>query len=332
MISIHMIAFVFGFVLDLAFGDPHYPFHPIALIGRLIGFLEKLLYPKKRSEKREFLSGIVLFFLVIIITLGITALIMGFFHKLSILAGILAEAIMTWQCLAMKSLKTESMKVYNAFEKGGIEEARKAVSMIVGRDTEKLDEEGIIKAAVETVAENSSDGVIAPMLFLIIFGPMGGFFYKAVNTMDSMIGYKNDRYLYFGRFAARVDDILNYLPSRLTALLLIAASLFADEEADAKRAFMIWKRDRRNHASPNSAQGEAAVAGALGIRLAGDAYYFGKLYHKPYIGDETRAIEREDIARANRLMYSASFLCFFLCLLIHYLIVLMTFIIILIMV
>ncbi len=314
MINTHLAAFALGFVLDLIFGDPHYRFHPIALIGRLISFLEKILYPKKRSEKKEFLMGMILFFMVVIIICAVTAFIVKFFYAVGTLAGILAEAIMVGNCIAMKDLKKESMKVFKALEKGDTEEARKAVSMIVGRDTERLDEEGIIKAAVETVAENSSDGVIAPMLYLAIFGPVGGFFYKAVNTMDSMIGYKNDRYLYFGRFAAVADDILNFIPSRMTALFLIAASFFADEEADAGRAFRIWKRDRRNHASPNSAQGEAAAAGSLGIRLAGDAWYFGKLYKKPFIGDDIRAIEREDIARVNRLMYSASFLCFFFCL------------------
>ncbi|XME04245.1 adenosylcobinamide-phosphate synthase CbiB [Lachnospiraceae bacterium C1.1] len=315
MIYLHLTAFIFGFILDLILGDPHYPFHPIVLIGRMISFFEKILYPKKRSERKEYISGVVVFFLVVFISSGISFLITAFFYHMTMSAGVLAEAVLTWQCLAMKSLKSESSKVEKAINNDDTEAARKAVSMIVGRDTERLDREGIIKAAVETVAENSSDGVIAPMIFLAIAGPVGGFFYKSVNTMDSMIGYKNDRYIYFGRFAAKADDLLNFIPSRITALLLIVVSRFADEETDAARAYKIWKRDRLNHASPNSAQGEAAVAGALGIRLAGDAYYFGKLYKKPFIGDDIRKIEAEDISRTNRLMYSASILCFFICIL-----------------
>ena len=195
------------------------------------------------------------------------------------------------------------MKVYAALEEGDLPKARKAVSMIVGRDTQKLTEEGVAKAAVETVAENSSDGVIAPLLFLALGGPALGFFYKAVNTLDSMVGYKNDTYLYFGRFSAKLDDVLNFIPSRISGLLLVLASPLAGLSMEG--AWKIFRRDRRNHASPNSAQTEAAVAGALGVQLAGDAYYFGKLYKKPTIGDPLRPVEYEDIRRVNRLMYAA---------------------------
>ena len=194
----------------------------------------------------------------------------------------------------------ESSKVWKQLNAGSLEEARKAVSMIVGRDTEHLTEEGVAKAAIETVAENTSDGVIAPMLYTALGGPVLGFLYKAVNTMDSMVGYKNEKYLHFGRFAAKMDDVWNYIPSRISALLMIASAWIF--RMDYKRAWAVWKRDRRKHASPNSAQTEAVCAGALQVQLAGDAYYFGKLYPKETIGDDVRPIEPEDILRAGNLM------------------------------
>ena len=203
--------------------------------------------------------------------------------------------------LAARSLYNESMKVYKAQD---TETARKAVSMIVGRDTESLDRDGIIRAAVETVAENTSDGVTAPVIYMALGGAVGGFFYKAANTMDSMIGYRNEKYEKLGKFAARLDDVLNFLPSRITALAMIISSYLLG--FDGKNAWRIWRRDRRKHASPNSAQTESVCAGALGIRLAGDAYYFGELHKKPFIGNDVRPIENEDIRRANRLMYVSS--------------------------
>ena len=221
----------------------------------------------------------------------------------------MVESIMTYQILAVRSLKVESMKVYDALQTGTIEDARRAVSMIVGRDTACLDEAGVTKAAVETVAENTSDGVIAPMIALAVGGPFLGFLYKAVNTMDSMIGYKNDRYLLFGRTAAKLDDVVNYLPARISAYLMIAAAYLAGRDFDGTRAFSVYRRDRRKHASPNSAHTEAVCAGALGVRLAGDASYFGKIVKKPYIGDDVRPVEISDIRRANRLLYVTAFLC-----------------------
>lgn len=201
------------------------------------------------------------------------------------------------------------MKVYNALKNDGLEAARKAVSMIVGRDTQCLGVEGVTKAAVETVAENTSDGSIAPMLFLAIGGPVLGFFYKAVNTMDSMVGYKNDRYMDFGRAAAKLDDVLNYIPARLSARLMIFSCLFLGKEYSYKEAKRIYLRDRYNHASPNSAHTESVCAGALGLELAGDASYFGKIVKKKTIGDKHRAIEAEDIKRANRLLYATAVSC-----------------------
>ena len=197
------------------------------------------------------------------------------------------ESFFCYQILAVKSLKVESDRVYRALKEEGLISGRKAVSMIVGRDTKELSEEGVTKAAVETVAENTSDGVIAPLFYMVIGGAVLGFAYKAVNTMDSMIGYKNDKYRYFGTAAARLDDAANFLPSRLAALLMIAASFLLG--MDGPGAFRIYCRDRKNHKSPNAAQTESVMAGALGVELAGNAWYFGKLYEKPTIGGSEKA-------------------------------------------
>ncbi len=303
--ELSLLAVILGFILDLIVGDPHWLYHPIRLVGHLISGLEKLLrsiFPK--TEQGELIAGGFL----LVLTAGITTAVAW---GLLLAAGLVhpclrfaLEVIMCYWVLATKSLKTETMKVYDALKEGDLKKARFAVSMVVGRDTEVLDDIGVTKAAVETVAENASDGVIAPLLFLMIGGSPVGVFYKAVNTMDSMVGYKNDKYLYFGRAAAKLDDVANYIPSRLAALLWIMAAAFTRN--DAKGAWRIWRRDRRNHASPNSAQTESACAGALGVQLAGPAYYFGEYYPKPTIGDPLRPIEPEDILRADRMMYVAS--------------------------
>lgn len=306
MIVYHGIAFLAGFVLDLLFGDPHWLPHPIRLIGRLISFLEKKLYDETKNLRAR---GGVLVVLVLLITGVVSGGILYFVYRIQPVAGCAVESIMTYQILAVRSLKVESMKVYDALQTGTIEDARRAVSMIVGRDTACLDEAGVTKAAVETVAENTSDGVIAPMIALAVGGPFLGFLYKAVNTMDSMIGYKNDRYLLFGRTAAKLDDVVNYLPARISAYLMIAAAYLAGRDFDGTRAFSVYRRDRRKHASPNSAHTEAVCAGALGVRLAGDASYFGKIVKKPYIGDDVRPVGISDIRRANRLLYVTAFLC-----------------------
>lgn len=319
MIRYHMIAFLAGFLLDLIIGDPYWLPHPIRWIGSLISHMEqRLLEPLKAQKtadsKKEFQRGILLVIAVVTpsVALPFTLLVLG--YGLHPVLGILLESVMTYQLLATKCLKKESMKVYQKLMEGDLPGARVAVSMIVGRDTDALDDIGVTKAAVETVAENASDGVIAPMLYLAVFGPVGGFFYKAVNTMDSMVGYKNERYLHFGRCAAKCDDVLNFLPARISALLLILAASCPGRDFSAKRAWQIYKRDRYQHASPNSAQTESACAGALGIRLAGDAVYFGKVVKKPYIGDVVRNVEYEDIRRANRLLYGMAFLGEALCL------------------
>ena len=314
ILIMHIIAFGIGFFLDLIIGDPHFLLHPVQIIGRLVSLLEKafLRSGKEKSRKTVFLGGVTAI-IVTTLTGAVTAGLLFLLYRINKYAGLALEAFMTYQILATKSLKTESMKVYRALKNDTLENARKAVSMIVGRDTENLSEEGVTKAAVETVAENTSDGVTAPMIYTALGGPVLGFMYKAVNTMDSMIGYKNDKYLYFGRFAAKLDDVVNFLPSRISALFMILAAYLGGKDYSGKRAFKIWKRDRFNHASPNSAQTEAACAGALGVRLAGDASYFGKVVKKPFIGDDTRPVETEDIKRSCRLMYITAFISVIVC-------------------
>ena len=305
--ELSILAVVLGFVLDLLIGDPHWLYHPIRLVGALISALEKLLrgvFPKNKNG--ELAAGVFLLALTAGITTGCAWGLLYLAGRIHPWVRFALETVMCYQLLATKALKDETMKVYTALSRGDLKQARYAVSMVVGRDTEVLDETGVTKAAVETVAENASDGVIAPLLFLAIGGAPLGFFYKAVNTMDSMVGYKNDKYLYFGRAAARFDDVLNYIPARLSGALMSAAASFCG--VDAGNAWKIFLRDRRNHSSPNSAHTEAAAAGALHIQLAGNAYYFGKLYEKPTIGDPDRPVEYEDIRRVNRLLYATAVL------------------------
>lgn len=312
----HIFAFIAGFVLDLLIGDPHFIPHPVRLIGSFISFLDKRLNCDagyNSSEKKlnliKYKRGMLLAFAVIFATFAMSVIIIVAAYSINLYAGVIAEAVMTWQILATKCLRVESMRVYDALRTDGVDAGRRAVSMIVGRDTSVLDAAGVTRAAVETIAENTSDGVIAPMLYTAIGGPVLGFVYKAVNTMDSMLGYKNDKYMYFGRFAARLDDVVNFIPARISAYLMIAAAFIGGRHFDGKNAYHIFKRDRFNHASPNSAQTESVCAGALRVQLAGDAVYFGKLVKKKYIGDGLREIEYEDIKRANRLMYITAFLC-----------------------
>jgi len=302
-----LIALCIGFILDLIVGDPHNFWHPVRLIGKLINITEQILrrlFPK--TKKGELVAGVFLVLIVAGLSTVIPLALLYIIYQWNLYAGIILESILCYQLLATKALKVESMKVYKALSKGDIEEGRTAVSMIVGRDTKVLTESGIIKATVETVAENTSDGSIAPMLFMALGGAAFGFFYKAINTMDSMVGYKNETYLYFGKFAAKMDDVLNYFSARLSAYLMIFGTVFT--KLNFKNAFKIYRRDRYNHASPNSAHTEAVVAGALEVQLAGDAYYFGKLYHKKTIGDDIRPIECEDIRKSNQLLYITAIL------------------------
>lgn len=307
MIKQHVLAMIIGFILDMCFGDPYWMPHPVRAMGWLISRMETglfKLFPKGKGGEQ--LAGVFLTVGVLLVTGTAAYSILGIAGSIHPLLALFIESILCYQMLAAKGLKTESMKVYEAFLRGDTQGARGAVSMIVGRDTEPLSKEGIIKATVETVAENTSDGVVAPLFYMAIGGAQWACLYKAVNTMDSMVGYKNETYINFGRAAAKLDDLLNLIPSRLAAMLMIGASAFL--RMDIRNAVKIYKRDRYNHKSPNSAQTEAVCAGALQIQLAGDAYYFGILYEKPTIGDDLRSIEPEDIKRANDLLYMTAVL------------------------
>ena len=296
-----LAAVVLGFCIDLLVGDPHGFPHPVVLIGKCISTLEGLLRrlcPKNPAGERA--AGAILWGAVVIVSTVVPAGLLWLCGLLSPWLRLALESVMCWQILAVKSLREESMKVYAALETGDLSASRQAVSMIVGRDTASLDDAAVTRAAVETVAENTSDGVVAPLLFLLIGGASLGFFYKAVNTMDSMLGYVEPPYRHFGLVPARADDVVNFLPARLSALLMLLAGGLLG--LDMAAGWRIFRRDRRKHASPNSAQTESVCAGLLGLRLAGDAWYGGVLHQKEYIGDASREIEHEDIRRACRLM------------------------------
>ena len=301
------LAVLGGFGLDLLLADPAWMPHPVVGMGRAIAALEKRLrrlFPATPAGERA--AGRVLAAALPLGTFALAAVALALAYRLHPAAGFALETLWCWQALALRGLADESGKVYAQLAKGNLPAARRAVSRIVGRDTGSLTAAGVTKAAVETVAENFSDGVAAPLFYLLIGGAPLGLAYKAVNTMDSMVGYKNKTYLHFGRAAARLDDAANFLPSRLAALLWIGAAGLAG--FDGRGAWRIWRRDRLRHASPNSAQTESACAGALGVQLAGPAWYFGEYYDKPTIGDDTRPVEPADILRADRMLYLAGFL------------------------
>ena len=302
-----LLALPIGFVLDLIIGDPHGWPHPVIWIGKLISFLEKRLrkaFPATPGGEKA--AGAVIWVVTAGVSLVLPLVILRLCGRVSPWLRLAVESIMCWQILATKSLRDESMKVYKALKTGDLAASRHAVSMIVGRDTERLDDAGVTRAAVETVAENTSDGIVAPLIFLALGGAPLGFFYKAVNTMDSMLGYVEPPYKDVGFFPAKLDDVMNYLPARISALLLLLGGGILG--MDMKNGWRIFKRDRYKHASPNSAQTESVCAGLLGLRLAGDAWYHGVLHKKEYIGDELRAIEHEDIPRACRLLYATALL------------------------
>ena len=293
-----------GFFLDFIFGDPVWLYHPVRLIGKGISFGERQLRKlcsSNKSGRGLVTAGAVLWVCIAGISFLLPLGLLILAQKIHPVLRFVLETFWCYQIIAARCLCKESVKVYDRLKADDLPGARRAVSMIVGRDTENLSAEGVTKAAVETVAENTSDGVTAPLIYMLIGGAPLGFLYKAVNTMDSMLGYKNDKYLYFGRIPAKMDDVFNYIPSRVTALFMIVAAFFCG--MDGKNAWRIYRRDRRKHASPNAAQTEAVCAGALRVRLAGDAVYFGKLYKKEFIGDSLRPIEPEDIKRTGRLMY-----------------------------
>lgn len=297
-----MISVVLGFLLDFLIGDPYNMPHPVRWIGSFIARLENTA----RKGRNLVFSGYVITLVTVFVTAAISYGLLFLCYKIDRRLAIVVNGVMCYYALAMRCLKNESMKVCYELKKGDIEGARKAVSMIVGRDTQSLDEAGITKAAVETVAENASDGVIAPLFYMLIGGGPLAMVYKAINTMDSMLGYKDEKYIDIGRACAKLDDIVNFIPSRLSALFMIIAAFVL--RYDYKNAFRIWKRDRFNHASPNSAQTESVCAGALNVQLAGDAYYFGRLYKKKFIGDSIRNIKFKDIESTNDIMFVAAFL------------------------
>lgn len=303
-----------GMILDWIFGDPVWLYHPVRIIGKWISFLEKIFRKfagdQEGNEKKLLIAGGILWILVILVSAAVPMGILYLAEKFSPCAAFVLECFWCYQLLAARSLGKESKKVYKKLIQDDLSGARLAVSMIVGRDTENLTVEGVTKAAVETVAENTNDGVIAPLIYMLIGGPILGFVYKAVNTMDSMLGYKNEKYLYFGRVAAKMDDVAGFIPARISALLMILASCLLG--MDGKNALWIWKRDRRKHASPNAAQTEAVCAGALQVQLAGDAWYFGKKHEKDTIGDPIREIEPRDILRSEKLMIGTEVLTFLL--------------------
>lgn len=307
-----LLAVLIGFGIDLILGDPQGFPHPVVLMGKQISWLEKGLrglFPKTAGGERT--AGAALWLLVTLTATLVPAALLWLCGRVSLWLRLGVESVMCWQILATKSLRCESMKVYDALETGDLEKSRYAVSMIVGRDTAELDDGAVTRAAVETVAENTSDGIVAPLVFLALGGAPLGFFYKAVNTMDSMLGYIEPPYKNIGLVPAKMDDVMNFIPARLSALLMLLSG--AVLRMDVKNGWKIFRRDRHNHASPNSAQTESVCAGLLGLRLAGDAWYHGVLHKKPYIGDELRPIEHRDIPRACRLLYVTAFLALFLC-------------------
>lgn len=296
-----LFALLIGFGIDLIVGDPHGLPHPVVGIGKLISLLERrfrALFPK--TARGEIFAGACIWLCTVLVSAGLPALILYGAQRVSVYLRLALESVMCWQVLAVRSLREESMRVYAALQTGSLSAAQQAVSMIVGRDTARLDAAGVTRAAVETVAENTSDGVIAPLLFLALGGAPLGFFYKAVNTMDSMLGYVEMPYKNVGLIPAKLDDVFNFIPARLSAFLMLAAGALL--RLDVKNGWRIFRRDRYRHASPNSAQTESVCAGLLGLRLAGDAWYHGVLHRKAFIGDAVREIETDDIPRACRLM------------------------------
>lgn len=311
-----LIAIVAGFILDLIFGDPHSLPHPICLIGNFISFLERNLRKIFGFSNNGLLfGGGVMVFLVISTCFAVPYALLYLAGMVNPWLAFALETLMFYQIFATKCLRDESMKVYYALQKGDLDEARLMLSWIVGRDTKNLSEAEVTKGAVETIAENTADGIIAPMFYMFLGGASLAFLYKGINTMDSMVGYKNEKYLYFGRCAAKLDDVANFIPARITGLLMIAAAYFLN--LDAERAWKIFRRDRYNHLSPNSAMTESVAAGALNIQLGGGHFYFGKWVHKDTIGDDIRPVKAEDIVATNNLLYMTAILSLILFTLIY---------------
>lgn len=298
-----MVDLLLAVVLDFLIGDPYSFPHPVKLMGNIISQEDKLVRKVFKSRKGLKFGGFIIVVFNMFISFSIPFVLLKWLKQYDVAYHIVNTYLM-YTCIAARCLHKEAMKVYNAFS-NGIEDARVKLSYIVGRDTTKLNEGEIVSADVETVAENTSDGVIAPLFYILLFGSPGGMMYKMVNTMDSMLGYKNDKYIDLGFFPAINDDVFNYIPARITGVLMCISSIF---KYDVKNGFKIMIRDRKNHKSPNSAYPEGAVAGLLNIQLGGSSYYFGKLVEKPTIGDKKRTIEREDIKKTIDIMYRTEIL------------------------
>lgn len=309
-----MIQLTLGFILDLFIGDPNNPVHPVRIIGKICNSLENIFRKLLKSNLKT--AGFIVWIITVAITFFTTYMLVCIFNKVNIYLGVIIEGILIYFCISSKGLIVEGFKVINYLIKDDVEKARHQLSYIVGRDTKSLDKEGIIRAVIETIAENMSDGVIAPLFYAGIFGAPLAMAYKAVNTMDSMFGYKNDKYMDFGYFPAKLDDVFNYIPARLTGILIVISAFVL--KYNYRNSYKIYKRDRYNHTSPNSAHPEAAMAGALDIQLGGANYYFGKLVVKPTIGDKIKVIEIEDVNRTKKVLYLSSFIGFLLSLLINF--------------
>lgn len=295
-----------GFILDLIIGDPNNPVHPVRIIGRLCTILEKIMRNIFKNSLK--LAGLIVWIITVAVTFLVTFFIVYIARKVNLYFGIIVEGILIYFCISSKGLVVEGKKVISYLLKNDIIGARKQLSYIVGRDTESLDEKGIVRAVIETIAENMSDGVIAPIFYGGIFGAPLAMAYKAVNTMDSMFGYKNDKYMEFGFFPAKLDDVFNYIPARITGFIIIISSFILGY--DYKNSYKIYKRDRYNHTSPNSAHPEAAMAGALKVQLGGSNYYFGKLVEKPTIGDRLKEIETRDVDCTAKVLYLSAFISY----------------------
>lgn len=294
-----------AFILDQIFGDPRNFPHPVVIIGKLISAMERFtrkVFPK--TNKGELAAGAFTWLVVATVSFAVPFIALVLLAKVNVWAAFALNIFWSYQIFASKSLKEQSMLVYRYLEAEDLPNSRKYLSWIVGRDTSELDPEEITKAVVETVAENTSDGVTAPMLYMMILGAPLGMLYKAINTMDSMLGYKNDRYMYFGRIPAKIDDVANFIPARITGLLMcLTAPLIG---LDGRNAYRIYKRDRLKHLSPNSGHLEAACAGAMHIMLGGDSFYFGKLVEKASLGDPDREVRITDIPGSIKMMYASS--------------------------
>nr|WP_312985632.1 adenosylcobinamide-phosphate synthase CbiB [Clostridioides sp.] len=299
----NLISIYFGYILDLIIGDPYSFPHPVKYIGKLIKTLEGFIRRAFKTEGLLKFGGFILCIATVAITYIVTYLFVNIF-KFNYILYILVNGFVIYTTLATKCLKDEAIKVYNVLKTGDLEKSRIQLSYIVGRDTTELSEKEIIRATVETVAENTVDGIISPMFYAFVGGAPLAMAYKAINTLDSTVGYKNDKYLNLGIASAKLDDIVNYVPSRLSVLIMPIASMILGY--NAKNSFRIGIRDRKNHKSPNCALSEGAVAGALGIQLGGTNVYFGKEVYKPTIGDNMTNINVENIVDTNRIMYMSS--------------------------